>query len=62
MTMTRDFCTKYTSACSQMIAFPDYEDGISYCNKHVGSTDGDDDLWSYPYTEGAQSCLRFFIL
>lgn len=59
MTMTRDFCTKFKEACSKeeegyaTIAFPDYAGGVDYCEKHVGSSEGDDNYWSFPYTEGA---------
>lgn len=58
MTMTRDFCAKFTAACSKKvdgratIEFPNYS-GASYCEMHVGSRDGEDNYWSFPYTEGA---------
>jgi len=57
MTMTRDFCNKYTSTCKGQLDFPSYG-SVSYCDKHVGSSDEDDgDLyWSYPYTEGDRRC------
>ncbi len=53
MTMTRDFCNEYTSKCEGEIHFPIYGT-VSYCDKHVGSSDEDADglYWSYPYTEG----------
>lgn len=58
MTMTRDFCTKFTEVCSKemdgydTIDFPDYDGGVSYCDKHVGNSKGADNYWSFPYTEG----------
>lgn len=56
MTMKRDFCTKFTSACSGEIDFPDYDDGsVSYCDRHVGSVDGGDRYWSYPYSAGTEN-------
>lgn len=51
MTMKREFCDALTSECSGQIAFGEY-DGLDFCDKHVGGTDGNDRFWSYPYQEG----------
>eukprot|EP00904_Undaria_pinnatifida_P003870 jgi/Undpi1/13484/HiC_scaffold_8.g03143.m1 len=46
--MKESFCEQLVKECSGEIKFPTY-DGLSYCDKHVGS--GGDQFWSYPYTE-----------
>lgn len=45
MTMKTDFCNDLVSTCSE-IDFPTYENGMSYCDKHVDNEG--DVLWSYP--------------
>ncbi|CAM9548065.1 unnamed protein product [Ectocarpus sp. 6 AP-2014] len=49
MTMKSDFCEELVSACNEQITFPTYDGGDDYCTKHTGG--GDDQFWSYPYTE-----------
>ncbi|CAN0031064.1 unnamed protein product [Scytosiphon promiscuus] len=50
MTMKREFCDAYVDTCADQIVFGEY-DGLSYCDHHVGGIDGEDELWSYPYTD-----------
>jgi len=57
MTMKREFCDALTSQCAGQIVFggPAEYDGLDFCDKHVGDTNGDDRFWSYPYQEGEGS-------
>lgn len=55
MTMKESFCEQLVKECSGEIKFPTY-DGLSYCDKHVGS--GGDQFWSYPYTERENKTCR----
>eukprot|EP00752_Nemacystus_decipiens_P013406 g11871.t1 len=52
MSMKQDFCDALIDACGDEIAFggPAEYDGLSYCEKHVG-TSGTDLFWSYPYVD-----------
>ena len=51
MTMKQDFCDELVEECADEIPgiARTYAGGLSYCEKHVGSTG--DQFWSYPYTE-----------
>ncbi|CAM9894089.1 unnamed protein product [Pylaiella littoralis] len=51
MIMKNDFCNDLVSKCAGQIIFPDYPDGETYCEKHTGGSDDNDNFWSYPYTE-----------
>lgn len=47
MTMKSSFCSELVEACEGQIVFPVYDDGDTYCEKHVGGSS--DKYWSYPY-------------
>ncbi|CAM9453682.1 unnamed protein product [Scytosiphon promiscuus] len=53
LTMTREFCEAFVDACGDQLTLggPDEYDGLDYCDHHVGGIDGEDELWSYPYTD-----------
>ena len=53
MTMKREFCDELVDECDGQIDFggPAEYDGQSFCDKHVGGIDGEDQFWSFPYTD-----------
>lgn len=51
MTLKKEFCTELVNDCYEVIDFPDYPDGESYCEKH---TEEEDEIWSHPIDEDGE--------